>query len=198
MVFTFKSYLNTNTQITPTLLQSLAEHYTIKHYKKGDFLLNKGEYFLKIFFVQQGLLRQYDVDAKGKEHILYFAPEGWLLADRASLQLHQPAEFFIQALENTEVAVLTESFIEKLISSNPSFCDFNNRLLHNHIHALQSRIMMLLSQSAEVRYLSFIKTYPDILLRVPQTMVASYLGITPESLSRIRKELAHKNFKKNS
>ena len=69
-------------------------------------------------------------------------------------------------------------------------------MLHNHIRQLQKRIELLLCATAEERYLDFIKVYPDILLRVPQTMVASYLGIMPESLSRVRKELANKNFKK--
>ena len=73
--------------------------------------------------------------------------------------------------------------------------EFNNKLLHNHIRQLQNRINQLLSATAEERYLHFTKIYPDIFLRVPQLMVASYLGITPESLSRVRKELAQKNHK---
>jgi CRP-like cAMP-binding protein len=72
---------------------------------------------------------------------------------------------------------------------NPVFTQFNEKLLHNHIHHLQKRIIQLIAKTAEERYVEFTKTYPDILMRVPQTMVASYLGITPESLSRIRKEL---------
>jgi CRP-like cAMP-binding protein len=85
--------------------------------------------------------------------------------------------------------------MRKLSDKFPSFIDFNNRLLHNHIRHLQKRINLLLSASAEDRYLQFVKMYPDIMLRVPQTMVASFLGITPESLSRVRKELARRNFK---
>lgn len=92
--------------------------------------------------------------------------------------------------------MIDENFIQMLSKKISSFSGFNNKLLHNHIRHLQKRINLLLSASAEDRYLQFIATYPDILLRVPQTMVASYLGITPESLSRVRKELARKNFKK--
>ena len=84
----------------------------------------------------------------------------------------------------------------KLAEQNKSFLKFNNKLLHNHIRHLQKRITQLLSATAEERYLDFIKIYPDILLRVPQSMVASYLGITPESLSRVRKDLAVQHFKK--
>lgn len=78
----------------------------------------------------------------------------------------------------------------------PSFVEFNNKLLHNHIRHLQERIKQLLSATAEERYVDFIEMYPDILQRVSQTMIASYLGITPESLSRVRKELAEKYYKK--
>src|SRR5690606_22679558 len=98
--------------------------------------------------------------------------------------------YYIQALEDSSVVMLNEDFIHLLSERFPTFIGFNNRLLHNHIRHLQNRINLLLSAAAEDRYLQFIKMYPDILLRVPQTMVASYLGITPESLSRVRRELA--------
>ena len=113
----------------------------------------------------------------------------------ASTYFNQPSAYYIQALEDSKAAMINEEFIHLLSEKIPSFSDFNNKLLHNHIRHLQNRVNLLLSATAEDRYLQFIKMYPDILLRVPQTMVASYLGITPESLSRVRKELAQKNFK---
>lgn len=91
--------------------------------------------------------------------------------------------------------MIDENFIQLLSMKIPKFTDFNNRLLHNHIRHLQRRINLLLSATAEERYLQFVTMYPDILLRVPQTLVASYLGITPESLSRVRRDLVEKNFK---
>ena len=106
---------------------------------------------------------------------------------------HCSHTFFVE--KDSQVIFLDESFIQMLSNKVPHFTDFNNRLLHNHIRHLQNRINLLLSTNAKDRYLQFVKMYPDILLRVPQTMVASYLGITPESLSRVRKELAKKNFK---
>ena len=96
----------------------------------------------------------------------------------------------------TSHIAINYDFIKKLEQKAPVFRDFNNLMLHNQIRVLQQRVMMLMSQTAEERYMQFIKTYPDILLRVPQTMVASYLGITPESLSRVRRELANKNFRR--
>lgn len=147
------------------------------------------------FFVERGLLRQFSIDEKGKEHTLHFAPENWFVTDRESAYFKQPSKYFIKSLEESVVVLIDEILIQKLTSRLPSFSDFNNRLLHNHIRHLENRINLLLSATAEERYLRFVEMYPDILLRVPQTMVASYLGITPESLSRVRKELAYKNFK---
>src|SRR5690606_10059180 len=119
---------------------------------------------------------------KGKEHILQFAPEGWFVNDRESMFYNKPSKFNIEALEDTEVFILDEAMTERLQNEVPEFSTFNNELLNNHIRHLQDRINLLLSATAEERYLTFIKMYPDILLRVPQWMVASYLGIAPESL----------------
>lgn len=192
---TFKAFLTSNLMIEEKEIISILENCRVKQVKKDEFLLRKNEHCSHTFFVEKGLLRQYSIDNKGKEHVLSFAPENWFVTDRESSYFNQPSVYFIQALEDSQVVFLDESFIQMLSNKVPNFTDFNNRLLHNHIRHLQNRINLLLSTNAEDRYLQFVKMYPDILLRVPQTMVASYLGITPESLSRVRKELAKKNFK---
>ncbi len=174
---------------------SLIEHCVLKTVKKEEFLLRINEDCKHSFFVEKGLLRQYAIDEKGKEHILSFAPERWIVTDRESVYFNQPSAYFIQALENSQVILLDENFFDLLSKRFPKFTDFNNRLLHNHIRHLKKRINLLLSAVAEDRYLEFLKMYPAIVNRVPQTMIASYLGITPESLSRVRKELALKKFK---
>lgn len=190
-----KTFLTSNLVIDEKEILSIVENCTIKKVKRDEFLLQQDEYCKHTFFVEKGLLRQYSIDKKGKEHILSFAPENWFVTDRESTYFNQPSAYYIQALEDSQVVLIDEDFVQLLSEKIPRFTDFNNKLLHNHIRHLQNRINLLLSASAEDRYLAFIKMYPDILLRVPQTMVASYLGITPESLSRVRKELAHKNFK---
>lgn len=194
--FSLKSFLTSNLNIDENDILSIHESCIIKQYAKNEFLLQNFEHCKHTFFVEQGLLRQYAIDDKGKEHILHFAPESWFVTDRESVYFNEPSRYFIQALEHTKVAFIDENFTRKLEQKSTAFRDFNNLLLHNTIRNLQNRILMLMSQTAEQRYLQFIKTYPDILLRVPQTMVASYLGITPESLSRVRRELAEKNFKR--
>ena len=182
-------------EVTPEMEKLIDENLIRKSVKKNEVLLRIGESCNYTFFVAKGLLRAYSIDENGKEHILQFAPENWLISDRSTVLFDGVSEQFIDAVEESEVIFIPSDFFEKLAKDSPSFQKFNMLALNNHIRHLHKRINLLISASAEVRYLDFIKLYPDILLRVPQLMVASYLGITPESLSRVRKELAKKNFK---
>lgn len=190
------TFLASNLDIDKEEIFSISKNCTVRNVKKNQFLLRENEHCKYSFFVEKGLLRQFSIDEKGKEHILSFAPESWFVTDRESSYFNLPSKYFIEALEDSQVVMIDEKFVQMLSRKIPDFSHFNNRLLHNHIRQLQNRINLLLSATAEDRYLEFIAMYPDILLRVPQTMVASYLGITPESLSRVRKELAQKNLKK--
>lgn len=191
-----KLFLTSNLDIEEDEILSILKSCQVKNVKKEEYLLRENEHCKYTFFVESGLIRQYSIDDKGKEHTISFAPEDWFVSDRESVYFDEASSYYIQALEDSDVVMIDEDFFLKLSEEIPSFTDFNNKLLHNHIRHLQKRVNMLLSASAEQRYLEFVTMYPDILLRVPQTMIASYLGITPESLSRVRKELARKNFKK--
>lgn len=166
--------------------------YTEKKIHKGDFLLRAGENCSDTFFVEKGLLRMFSVDKNGKEHVIQFAPESWIIADRTSQIFKEESSYYIDAVENSEVAVLPTDFFLNIFKNNPEVSGNNFKLLSNHIRALQKRINQLLGATAEERYLDFLKTYPNVFQRVPQWMVASYLGITPESLSRVRKNLGNK------
>ena len=136
--------------------------------KKGQVLQRSGELNTKVFTVESGLLRSYTLDNKGKEHIYMFAPENWIIADNCDIDI--PCDLFIDAIEDSVIIVL-----EKDISKqNP-----NLKSLFNRLAVLQKRIIMLMSYSASERYQNFVETYPDIIQRVPQKMIASYLGITP-------------------
>lgn len=182
--------------ITDSFLQEILSGCNTVGIKKGDYVLKKGDIYKQSYYVQKGLLCYYSIDDKGKEHILQFAPQGWFISDRQSACLNIKGDFFIDALEDSEVVVVNEDYVIETAKKNHEFLELNNQLLHNHVRQLQNRINQLLSFTAEERYLDFVKTYPDIMLRVPQWMVASYLGITPESLSRVRKDLAARNQKK--
>lgn len=144
---------------------------------KGQVLQRSGDLNTSIFVVKSGLLRSYTIDEKGKEHIFMFAPEGWIIAD--SLAANIPADLFIDALEDS-VVIQKEKVFEDHTHDTTK--------LLNRLGVLQKRIIMLISTPALDRYEHFIKTYPDIVQRVPQRMVASFLGITPEALSTVKRK----------
>lgn len=159
---------------------------------KGQFLLRAGEISRYSYYVEKGLLSYYSIDDKGKYHIIQFAPEEWFMADRCSLFFQQPSPYFIEAIEDTIVTVIPLDFFSKLSESEPAFAEMNTKALHHHILHLQKRIHQLLSASAEERYKDFLEMYSSVAARIPQTLLAAYLGIAPESLSRVRKEMAQK------
>jgi CRP-like cAMP-binding protein len=191
----FLKYLTSHLHLDENEIKPIVDNCTFKKVTRGTFLLQANERINHGFFVESGLLRQYSIDKKGKEHTISFAPENWFITDRESVIFNEPSKYFIQAQEDSEVVLLDDNYTQNLAKKLPNYNEFNIKLLHNNIRHMQERIDMLLGATAEERYLHFIKLYPDILLRVPQIMVASYLGITPESLSRVRKDLAEKNFK---
>ena len=192
MKTTLLAYLTTHLDLEEAEVAGILKDYPVRNVEKGQFLLRPGEICRHAFFVEQGLLRQYSIDGKGKEHILMFGPENWFVTDRESTYFNQPSAYFIQAYEDSRVILLDEDFVRRVSARYPDYIQFNNRLLHNHIRHLQRRINLLLSATAKERYMHFMDVYPDILSRVPQAMVASYLGMTPESLSRVRRRMAER------
>lgn len=189
---TFDKYLRDKMLVKAVDLPNLTQMITRKNVKKGEFLLTEGQICKHIIFVEQGLLRFYSIDEEGKEHILQFAPENWFLSDRGSIYFNQPSSYFIAAIEDSTVALLDQYFVERASDLSPEFRNYNEYLLQNHIRHLQNRVNLLIGATAEQRYLVFMELYPDLMRRVPQWMIASYLGITPESLSRVRKELTNR------
>ncbi|MEJ2883731.1 Crp/Fnr family transcriptional regulator [Pedobacter sp. GR22-6] len=195
MLEPFKAYLQQRVAITDEQFSLIADKLKVKTFDKNEMILMKGEVSSYGFFVLSGLLRSYSIDSKGKTHIIQFAPEQWWLTERNGMLFGEPSDFFIDAIEPTKAVVVHKDFMNEAAKHVPCMYDLNNTMLNNSIRFMQKRINMLLSATAEERYLNFIKLYPNLTLRVPQWMIASYLGITPESLSRVRKDLAHKHFK---
>lgn len=187
----FKDYLTEILGASQEFIQSCDESLIKrKSVKKGEILLHQGDISQNTFFVESGLLRMFSINAKtGKEHIIQFAPENWLVSDRSSAFFEEKSDYCIDAIEDSEVIVLDNDFFKYLQEKQPNTWHNHLKLIHNHIRNLQKRINFLLGATAEERYLNFIKIYPNILQRVPLLMVASYLGITPESLSRVRKNI---------
>jgi CRP-like cAMP-binding protein len=191
----FDAFLNEHFEKENSSIESFLKTMKSIPVKKGEMLLQQGEICKYCFYVKKGLLKYYAIDDDGKTHVLQFAPEQWFLADRESYFFNKASSFFIDAIEDSEILQLSYADFCIMSNGDPDFAVFNDRLLHRHIAQLQNRILLLISASVEERYQHFIKTYPELLLRVPQHLVASYLGVTPEGLSRVRKDLARKNFK---
>ena len=195
MLSQFKKYIQDKTKITDEQFDLISGNLVSKKIKKDSMLLREGDVCSQVFFVAKGLLRAYTIDSFGKEHIIQFGPEDSWVSDRNSFHFNLPSMFYIDAIEDSEIVFINKEFYEKSEQIIPGFNSFSVMILHNFIRFMQKRISLLLGATAEQRYLDFIELYPNLTLRVPQWMIASYLGITPESLSRVRKELATKNFK---
>jgi CRP-like cAMP-binding protein len=175
------------------LTQEETDYFTsvlqIKRLRKKQYLIQEGVVSRYESFVNKGCLRSYYIDEKGQEHIAQFAIEGWWIGDMYSFLTSTPARLNVDALEDSELLCIDKPSLEELYLQIPKFERFFRIILQNAFIAHQQRIIANMSKSAEERYLDFIKRYPHLEQRVPQHQVASYLGITPESLSRIRKQL---------
>jgi CRP-like cAMP-binding protein len=174
----------------PTLLEKISGLITQKSFAKGKIIQKQGEISDKVYFVKSGCLRSYTVDEKGKEHIFMFAPEGWIISDIESQTYLLPCQLYIDAIENSEVEILSQKQIEEIMFPVGALDGVGADRLMKRIAVLQRRVIMLMSASALERYHDFLQTYPNIVQRVPQKMIASYLGITPEALSKIRGQIA--------
>ncbi|RTQ46762.1 Crp/Fnr family transcriptional regulator [Hymenobacter gummosus] len=177
-------------EATAAQLTAIEALFEPRQLARHEVLLRAGEVARVGAFVARGCLRSFVVDEKGKEHIVQFAPENWWISDQNSLNRQEPALFSIDAVEDADVLLFDATFFRKLSQLTPAFTEFFHRLLQNNVRTLQRRLVLTLSAPAEQRYLDFGQTYPTLARRLPQRMIASYLGVTPESLSRIRRELA--------
>ena len=160
--------------------------------RKRQYLLQAGDVNQFENFVNKGCLRAYTVDADGQEHIAMFGLEGWWISDLYSFLTNSPATQNIDALEDSEIFSIEKSDLEALYDRIPKFNRFFLKLLQNAFVAHQRRILAANSQTAEEQYLDFITRYPSIEQRVPQHQIASYLGLSPETISRIRRQQALK------
>lgn len=160
--------------------------------KRKQTMLQAGEISRHSIFVCKGCLRSYSIDEKGVEHISQISLEDRWIANLYSLITQKPSDLYIDALEDSDLLLLPANVMEKLYDEVPRMERFFRLMMQNAYVATQRRLNSTLSISAEERYLELFETYPNLLLRVPLVHIASYLGITPESLSRIRKHLAKK------
>ncbi len=181
------TYLQRNHPLSNDDIGIIRSVFVPKKIKKGDFLLREGEIARYGAFITRGFLRSYVIDQKGKEHIIQFAPENWWISDKAGMTGEKPASFFIDAVEDSEVLLIDMPGHHTLMEKVPAYAAIFQAGIQKRAVAKDQRIVDSLTASAEERYNDFMQTYPAIAQRVPQHMLASYLGITAETLSRIRK-----------
>ena len=160
--------------------------------RAGDVLQRAGELATHAAFVAEGCLRSYVIDGKGKEHVVQFAPENWWLSDAVSLMTRTPSQYFIDAVEDSSLLLIDPPSHLRILERVPGYATAFQTGLQKHAAAKDQRIVSAMAASAEERYQEFMRTYPSIALRVPQWMLASYLGVSPETLSRVRKSLSRK------
>jgi CRP-like cAMP-binding protein len=168
---------------------SLLEYKSIK--RKG-YLLRPGEICRTENFIIKGCMRTYTIDHNGFDHILMFGIEDWWVGDLFSFLTKTTSNYFIDALEDTEVLQITKENLDLLYEKVPKFERFFRVIIQNAFIAQQRRINQNLSYTAEQRYLDFIKRFPFMEQRIPQKQIAAFLGITPVFLSMLRRRLARK------
>ena len=158
-----------------------------KHFRKRQYLLKEGEICRQTGFIVKGSARMFSVDEKGHEHIVYFGLESWWIGDHESFLQLTPSRYNIEILEDAELLVLTASKALELRHKSRCF-DLTVKLLDKYSTiAMQKRIHSAIGMTAEEKYFNLLSSYPQFLERFPMNMIASYLGLSPETLSRIRK-----------
>lgn len=170
----------------------LEKYFQFKMLDKGDYLFKDGDAVNHATFVNSGLFRTYIIDEHGTEHILQFALPGWWTGDLGSFISGATTKFYVEALENSEVLTITKKSWDELLDKAPFYLDYHRKLLERGLVSTQNRLLETFSTDASHKYRQLMETFPDILQRVPLYMIASYLGMSRETLSRVRNQMVNK------
>jgi CRP-like cAMP-binding protein len=184
----FFDYIREYVELTAAEESILQSKIKVKRYVKGQFVVQNGDVCKYENFVLSGCLKTFYIDDKGQEHIVMFAIENWWTADLGSFITQTPADLNVQCVENSELVQLHYNDLEQLYLAIPKLERFFRIIIQKAFVAAQQRIIRNFSLPAADRYVQFRRQYPKIEQRVPQYMIASYLGITKEFLSKIRSQ----------
>lgn len=186
MLNNFFKYLEANIDLSEETASFIRMRSIFKKVPKRRFLLQEGDILRYHIFVSKGILRMYRVDDRGLEHILKFSAENSWMGDAESMFGDSPSNYSIDAIEDTEVVMISKENFTELIAANADFAFLANDLFQRNFIESQNRILFNISLSSEEKYLDFLQTYPELPNRIPQHMIASFLGLTAETLSRIK------------
>lgn len=178
--------------ITDDHLEQFSKLMFEKTFDKKDHLVEEGDLCNYIYFIEKGACYSYIVDHKGEKHAIQFALEGYWISDLYSFFSGRTAIYNVEALEHTQVRVLNKANFQKACDTMPCFDRFFRILIQNAYVAVQYRLAKTNSEDADHRYEEFSQLHPNFVQRIPQYLIASYLGIKPQSLSRIRSEIGKK------
>lgn len=176
-------------QLSPEEITACKSFWTEKTLEKGDFLLRNGEICRHDSYIISGVLKAFCINEdNGNEEILFLAIDHWWATDIASFSKQKPSIYNIQAVKKTKLLQISHQSFQKMLKEIPSLERYFRIILESYLGTLEKRVVYNHMHKAEQKYYDFLETYPDISSRVPQYLIASYLGVTPEFISRIRKK----------
>lgn len=188
----FRQHVTNNIFLSDDEWQQFSKPFKLQEVSKKEFLLKEGEVCKFEAFVNKGLFKVYHVDSKGSEHVLYFGAEGWWVGDIDSFANQIPARLFIEALEHSEILIISKDDKETLYETLPKVERLFRIMGQKRVAALQRRMIDNLSKTATERYADFINDYQQITQRLTNRQIAAYLGMSHEFLSRIRRKIIPK------
>lgn len=187
------NYIQQRVTLSETDKAFIKQRFTLRNIKRKTYFLREGDLGFEQAFIIAGTMRVFYIDGKSQEHVLYFGFKDWWIGDLASFELRSPSQLNVQALEDTWVLAFTHDGIDEIFQQIPQMERLFRMMAQRTLAVLQKRLFLTVSASAEERYLALIERHPSIEQLVPQHQIASYLGILPESLSRMKKQRIQKS-----